>query len=190
MAPINKIVYSTIVLMMATSALAAPVGNAPRQIGGEATALYGIVNNVDNGSGYAVENLEDGIANGLNPGSGGNTEYGYGGDGGSSTGGGPAPPPRMARVRRQGNKIVNGLGPVLGDLGQGGIGDAVEGTGDQEDETLTNDAGSIGTTVGNLEEDSLSSAGYGAGEIAGDLIQEGKGAAPKGGAPAVPGARL
>jgi len=197
MAPITKLVYGTVFLMMASSAVAAPLDIDRRQIGGEATALYGIVNNVDNGSGYALENFEDGIANGLNPGSGGDEEYGEALDGngssgggapsGGAPGGGPPPPPRqrrMAHVRRQGNKIANGLGPLVGDLGQKDMGNALENTGDQEDSTLTAGAGDLGTTAGELEEGTLSEAGYGAGEVVGDALGELKGGIPAGGAPA------
>lgn len=175
MAPISKIASAVTILMMATTALAAPAGIDSRQIGGEATAAYGVINNVDNGLGYMTENLEDGVANGMKPGSGGNTEYGQYGDGAGSPPAGP--PSRRSRLeRRQGNKIVNGLGPVLSDAGQPGLGNAVQTTGDQEDETLTSGAGNIGTEVGGLEEGTLSEAGYGAGLVAESALQEAGGA--------------
>jgi hypothetical protein len=178
MAPVSKVASAIAVLMLAASGLAAPTGQDRRQIGGEATALYEVVNNVDNASGYATENFLDGVDNGIKPGSGGNEEYGQQLDGNGSS----PPPPSKRHVRRQGNKIANAAGPLIEDLGQQQIGEAVQTTGNQEDGTLTAGVGDLGTTTGEIEEGTLSEAGYGAGQIAGSVIQQAKGGAPVGGA--------
>ncbi|KAH7304054.1 hypothetical protein B0I35DRAFT_445790 [Stachybotrys elegans] len=178
MPSISKIVSLATVLMMVTPGLAAPASVDRRQIGGEAQLLYQTTNNIDNGVGFGSENLLNGVAEGIKPGSSNNTpEQGEWGDGSS-------PPPQKKRLRRQANKTSVGVDSVANAVGQEALGKSTEEGLNQLDGTDTEGVGELGTTLGGMEEGNLSEGGWLAGQDAKDVLQE----RPATGTPAAPAA--
>ena len=127
-----------------------------RQIGGDADAAYYIVNNVDNGIGYSLENIEDNLgdlASGKATGSDaeGNSNGGGPPGGGASSGGPPPPPPG----KRQLNKIGDGTEQLGDDTGVEAVTQPVGEALNEIDGIGTNDQANIGEQIGDIEDPGL-----------------------------------
>jgi hypothetical protein len=148
---------------------------ARRQLAGEGAAADSILSDTDNGVGYGTEDALDNTANLI-------TSI-KGGSGTASTGTGasnppPPPPPPGRMVRRQGDKISNGVGAVGNALGVGAVTDPIQAAGDNADGSLTSAAANAGASVGSAEETTLEGVGSAVPKFRrqGDKISNGFGA--------------
>jgi hypothetical protein len=148
---------------------------ARRQLAGEGAAADSILSDTDNGVGYGTEDALDNTANLI-------TSI-KGGSGTASTGTGasnppPPPPPPGRMVRRQGDKISNGVGAVGNALGVGAVTDPIQAAGDNADGSLTSAAANAGASVGSAEETTLEGVGSAVPKFRrqGDKISNGVGA--------------
>ncbi|PIA80038.1 hypothetical protein CB0940_12138 [Cercospora beticola] len=126
-----------------------------RQLAGEGAACNSVLSSTDNGVGYGVENLLDGIAGDDTPASGGS-------DGGNPAP--PPPPPPGPPHRRQLDKIAKGVQTLSSALG---MGQATESTTDalvDLDGEATGAAANLGAELGGSEEQTLEEVGFHVGE--------------------------
>jgi len=126
-----------------------------RQLAGEGAACNSILSSTDNGVGYGVENAEDNTAALLGGTSSGTTTT-SGGSGGAAP---PPPPPKGPKVKRQGDKIANGLANVLTAAKLGPVADIEKNVGDNADGELTSAAANAGAQIGSAEESTLEGIG-------------------------------
>lgn len=125
------------------------------QIGGEAQACYSILNNVDNGSGYGIEDAEDNLAQAISGKAPANSNAG-------NTGGNapaPAPPAANRRRRRQLNKVAPGFQNLADALNVGQAAEPVTTLMDNVDTAGTDDAAQLGEQIGEDEVDFAESIG-------------------------------
>lgn len=179
MPSINK----SIILLAAVAQLAL-INAAPiPQIAGVGSACNSVLTDLDNASGYATKNIEEGVGNdiagvkGANAkrqiagvGSGcdsiltdfdnasgyatKNIEEGVGNDIASAKGTAAQPAP----AKRQLNKISDGFGDLANDAGLSAVGNPVDAEGNVVDGDGTNGAAEVGADIGSAEESILEGA--------------------------------
>ena len=138
MAPIKTLL---ITLFVADSIIAAPL--RARQLAGEGAAANSVLSSTDNGVGYGVENAEDNTADLIR----------------QLKGGAATPALPGARIKRQGDKIANGLANIIDAAGSPSTASVVKTAGDNIDGDLTSGAANAGADVGTMEESTLEDAG-------------------------------
>lgn len=155
-----------------------------RQLAGEGAACNSILSSTDNGVGYGVENLLDGLAGDDTPASGG------------SGGGNPAPPPPPPPAggppphRRQLDKIAKGVQTLSSAMGTGSATESTTEALVDLDGEATGAAANLGSELGGSEEQTLEEVGSTLGKAGGSILSGAGGGSPSvPSLPAIPHAR-
>jgi hypothetical protein len=167
--PKNMPSLKSIILLAAVSHLALITAAPVPQIAGFGSACNSVLTDLDNASGYATKNVEEGLGNDIKSanakrqiagfGSGcdsiltdldnasgyatKNVEEGLGND------------IKGANAKRQLNKISNGFGDLANDAGLSAVGNPVDKEGNTLDGEGTNGAAEVGAKIGSAEESVL-----------------------------------
>lgn len=139
MAPIFKYALSALCVLAACPVLAAPIQDtqalARRQAAGVGQGSDDLFTDLDNGTGYGIEDAEDNTANTIN----------------QIKGAVPA--------RRQLNKIADGANTLVSAAGSPQVGGQVDEIGNTVDTYGTNDSADAGDQAGTVAEQTLEAAG-------------------------------